>query len=673
MIIPKYQWRFGDESPFDAAFLSVVQSEKLDEIVARLLWARGLRTEEAVNGFLHPELGALHDPYLLHDMDKAVARITRAIEADETILIYGDYDADGMTSSSIMKEALESLGASPLVYLPNRFTDGYGPNLNVYKNFIEDSGVTLIITVDNGVSGKKEIAWAATHGCDVVVTDHHSLPKELPEAAAIVHPGHPEGHYPFEGLCGAGVAFKVACALTESIPVEMLDLVAIGTIADMMPMRDENRILVSEGLKMLRQTEREGLRQLIKLAGSDLEQLTEETIGFQIAPRLNALGRLDDPNPAVDLLTTWDEDEAAEIAELIDAKNGERKAISEKMFHEAESMLTDAPVQVLVKSGWNKGVVGIVAGRLLEKIGKPVVLLAEENGVLRGSARSTTNYNLFDALDAHRELFIAFGGHAQAGGMTLSAENLDAFRQVLIDFAADKGLKFPVSADKEIAATLELSDVTLQTLRNLEKLAPFGLENPKPLFALTEYQIVQARAMGADGKHLKLKLADGKQFLDAVYFGHGAKAAEFEQLKPEILGTLSMNTWRGETSVQFMLEDARTSGIQLLDARHASFHFPAGAQKFEKNKLENGTIKSVLIISEIPTSDAGVDILSKEIAKDALKGIYFVAHIDKNYYLTGAGSRAQYATLYKTIMQYKTFDVRHKLKILADFVKIPEL
>ena len=253
-------------------------------------------------------------------MEKAVQRILTAIENGQNILIYGDYDADGMTASSVMKSALDELGAEVQVYLPNRFTDGYGPNLDVYKYFIQNEDIELIITVDNGVAGHEAIAYAQSQNVDVIVTDHHSMPEVLPEAFAIVHPEHPESNYPFKYLAGVGVAFKVATALLDYIPSDMLDLVAIGTIADMVSLTDENRILVSHGLKVLANTERAGLMELMRLSGTDFEKVNEETIGFQIAPRLNALGRLDDPNPAIELLTGWDEEVAAEIAQMIDEK-----------------------------------------------------------------------------------------------------------------------------------------------------------------------------------------------------------------------------------------------------------------------------------------------------------------------------------------------------------------
>ncbi|WP_019781245.1 single-stranded-DNA-specific exonuclease RecJ, partial [Streptococcus sobrinus] len=302
MISSKFDWKQVDQAPSEP-FLELAKKEDLDNLAAGILYERGIDDQAKLHDFLSADLSQLHDPYLLHDMDKAVERIRSAIEAGQQILIYGDYDADGMTSSSIMQEALEMLGAEYQVYLPNRFTDGYGPNLSVYKYFIEQQEISLIVTVDNGVAGHEAIAYAQEQGIDVVVTDHHSLPDNLPDAYAIVHPEHPEGDYPFKYLAGCGVAFKLASALLEGIPNELLDLVAIGTIADMVSLTGENRILVKYGLQMLAQTERVGLQELMQLADIEPSDLNEETVGFKIAPMLNALGRLDDPNPAVELLT----------------------------------------------------------------------------------------------------------------------------------------------------------------------------------------------------------------------------------------------------------------------------------------------------------------------------------------------------------------------------------
>ena len=672
MIKSKYIWKLT-ESDLPDEFLKLSKKYKLDTLAAQILWQRGIRAEEEIQAYLNPDLQQLHDPFLLHDMEKAVQRILTAIENGQNILIYGDYDADGMTASSVMKSALDELGAEVQVYLPNRFTDGYGPNLDVYKYFIQNEDIDLIITVDNGVAGHEAIAYAQSQNVDVIVTDHHSMPEVLPEAFAIVHPEHPESNYPFKYLAGVGVAFKVATALLDYIPSDMLDLVAIGTIADMVSLTDENRILVSHGLKVLANTERAGLMELMRLSGTDFEKVNEETIGFQIAPRLNALGRLDDPNPAIELLTGWDEEVAAEIAQMIDEKNSERKVIVENIFNQALTMITDEPIQILHHKDWHKGVLGIVAGRLLEQFHKPIIMLAEEEGVLRGSARSIENFNIFEALNEHRELFMAFGGHKQAAGMTFALENVEAIKQVMLDFIQENDIDMSEKTSLEVQGSLQFDEISLETIRSLEKLSPYGMDNPKPHFLLTDYQVEQARSMGKDNSHLKLKLVQNGQALDAVYFGHGAESLEFEQSDTELVGTLSSNTWNGTTTVQLMVADARVNGVELLDIRSRQVELPKNTIRFVHNEVKNGTIEEVLIIEEAPTDKEALSALTELIHEQEFELIYFKNTIKKNYYLTGAGTREQFARFYKAIYQYPEFDIRFKLKDLANYLKIPDI
>lgn len=672
MIKSKYIWKLT-ESDLPDEFLKLSKKYKLDTLAAQILWQRGIRAEEEIQAYLNPDLQRLHDPFLLHDMEKAVQRILTAIENGQNILIYGDYDADGMTASSVMKSALDELGAEVQVYLPNRFTDGYGPNLDVYKYFIQNEDIDLIITVDNGVAGHEAIAYAQSQNVDVILTDHHSMPEVMPEAFAIVHPEHPESNYPFKYLAGVGVAFKIATALLDYIPSDMLDLVAIGTIADMVSLTDENRILVSHGLKVLANTERAGLMELMRLSGTDFEKVNEETIGFQIAPRLNALGRLDDPNPVIELLTGWDEEVAAEIAQMIDEKNSERKVIVENIFNQALTMITDEPVQILYHKDWHKGVLGIVAGRLLEQFHKPIIMLAEEEGILRGSARSIENFNIFEALNEHRELFMAFGGHKQAAGMTFALENVEAIKQVMLNFIQENDIDMSGKSSLEVQGSLQFDEISLETIRSLEKLSPYGMDNPKPHFLLTDYKVEQARSMGKDNSHLKLKLVQNGQALDAVYFGHGAESLEFEQSDTELVGTLSSNTWNGTTTVQLMVADARVNGVELLDIRSRQVELPKNTIRFVHNEVKNGTIEEVLIIEEAPTDKEALSALAELIHEQEFELIYFKNTIKKNYYLTGAGTREQFARFYKAIYQYPEFDIRFKLKNLANYLKIPDI
>ena len=672
MITSKYDWQIATNFS-DEGFIKKAKKLGLEASVANLVYQRGIQTEEALRDFLEPSLDQLHDPYELHDMDKAVTRIRQAIENYEQILIYGDYDADGMTSASIVKEALEQLGAECQVYLPNRFTDGYGPNASVYKYFIENQGISLIVTVDNGVAGHEAIELAQSMGVDVIVTDHHSMPEVLPDAYAIIHPEHPEADYPFKHLAGCGVAFKLATALLEEVQVELLDLVAIGTIADMVSLTDENRILVKYGLSVLKNTQRIGLQELFKIVGIQENEVDEETVGFQIAPRLNALGRLDDPNPAIELLTGFDEEEARDIALMINQKNEERKEIVQKIYDEAKTMVDpDNPVQVLAGEGWNPGVLGIVAGRLLEELHQPVIVLNIENDLAKGSARSIEAVDIFEALDPHRDLFVAFGGHAGAAGMTLEANKLEALSQVLVAYIEDNQVDLSTKNELFLDEELSLPDLTLETLKNFEKLAPFGMDNKKPVFYLKDFKVENARTMGAGNTHLKLKVSQADAVFEVVAFGLGDLATEFSQTKNlELAVTLSVNKWNGQTSLQLMLVDAKVNGIQLFNIRGKNAPLPENVPVLRfSEEMPNLEKSRAIVVYDLPER---LNQLKAIIQQGHFEAIYFKNEIAQPYYLTGFGTRDQFAKLYKTIYQFPEFDIRYKLKELAAYLKIDSI
>lgn len=669
MITSKYEWQFA--APFsDDTFLAQAKKRGLEASAAKLLGERGIQTEEALDRFLEPRLEDLHDSYLLHDMDKAVDRIRQAIEDYEQILVYGDYDADGMTAASIMKETLEQMGAEVAVYLPNRFTDGYGPNASVYKYFIEQQGISLIITVDNGVAGHEAIDLAQSMGVDVIVTDHHAMPEVLPDAYAIIHPEHPDADYPFKHLAGCGVAFKLACALLEEVPLDFLDLVAIGTIADMVSLTDENRILVKYGLGVLRQTQRIGLQEMLKLANITPQDVNEETVGFQIAPRLNALGRLDDPNPAVELLTGFDDEEALEIALMIQAKNEERKEIVQAIYDEAKAMVDPSlPVQILAKEGWNPGVLGIVAGRLLEELHQPIIVLTIDQSKAKGSARSPESVHIFEALDPHRDLFIAFGGHAGAAGMTLEVDKLPRLTEILSDYIKEKGIDLTAKSPLFVDEELDLEELTLDTLKSFDRLAPFGMDHKKPVFYIRDFQVESNRTMGAGNSHLKLKIQKGNARFDVVAFGQGHLELEFSQAKNlELVVSLAINQWNGQTTLQLMVVDARVEGVQLYNIRGKNAPLPQDIPLF--SQLEGRVDSAAIVIDRIPDNLADLKALFRE---QSFQAIYFKNHLDKTYYLTGYGNREQYAKLYKTLYQFPEFDIRHKLSQLSDYLKIPQL
>ena len=533
--------------------------------------------------------------------------------------------------------------------------------------------MSLIVTVDNGVAGHEGIDLAQSMGVDVIVTDHHSMPEVLPDAYAIVHPEHQEADYPFKHLAGCGVAFKLACALLEEVQVELLDLVAIGTIADMVSLTDENRIMVQYGLEVLRNTQRLGLQELFEVAGISSSDLTEETIGFQLAPRLNALGRLDDPNPAIDLLTGFDDEEVHEIALMIQEKNEERKEIVQAIYEEAKSLVDpNKSVQVLAKEGWNPGVLGIVAGRLLEELGQTVIVLNIEDGRAKGSARSIEAVDIFEALDPHRELFIAFGGHAGAAGMTLEAEQLDALSEILETYVKDKGIDAKCKSQLYLDEELDLENLNLDTVKSFERLAPFGMDNQKPIFYIRDFQVENARSMGAGDSHLKLRISKGTASFEVVAFGQGSKATEFAQTKQlELAVTLSVNQWNGQTTLQLMMVDARVDGVQLFNIRSKSAALPDGVPVLDfSEELPDITSSPAVVVKNIPED---IRILKDIFQQHDFSAVYFKNDIDKPYYLTGYGTREQFAKLYKTIYQFPEFDIRYKLKDLSAYLKIEQI
>lgn len=680
-MLTKYAWQYPIEKPITDELNDMFRKRNISPIVAKLLIARGIDNESKLENFFHPNFDQLHDPFLLNDMKLAVQRIHQAINEEERILIYGDYDADGMTSASVVKEALDELGAETVTYLPNRFTDGYGPNEEVYKYYIENENIKLIITVDNGVSGHAAINYANTQSVDVIVTDHHGLPQVLPEAYAIIHPEHPNSEYPFRYLAGVGVAYKLATALLGYPPVESLDLVAIGTIADMVSLTDENRALTSLGLAQLKVTEREGLLALLKLSGTKLSEINEETVGFQIAPRLNALGRIDDPNPAITLLTSFEED-VEQIAEMINQKNVERQEIVKKMRLEAIEMIDNSKsIQILAKENWHPGVLGIVAGHILELTGKPAILLSLEAGVAKGSARSVPALDLFAALDCHRELFTAFGGHAGAAGMTLPEQNISQLSECLEEFISTNNIDLSEKRPLIIDEKIQLSSLNLDLVDSINQLAPFGMDNAKPIFEFENVNASAVKAIGKDMSHLKYIVSSDTDSLTVIAFNEGSKKDLVEQLQAfNICGTLSINEWNGNKNIQLMYKDLMIPSTQVIDIRSRSKKMPENADYLVFNdKLKQKMSNYNLVVTDVNHQTGSLVIVDipEDISElvDFLRNndyqlIYFKGYIEQPKYLNGSGTREQFARLFKVLRQYPEFDIRHKLSDLSKYLKI---
>ncbi|MDC2839144.1 single-stranded-DNA-specific exonuclease RecJ [Limosilactobacillus mucosae] len=569
----RYAWEFSQNKNQQLAN-ELQQQCQLSPLLAQLLIQRGIDSVEKAKQYLDPQLAELRDPFELHDMQKAVDRIQAAVANGEKIVIYGDYDADGITSTAVMYETLDEVGAQVEFFIPNRFTDGYGPNLDEYQRLI-DGGAQLIVTVDNGVSGAKEIEYANSRGVDVVITDHHELPEKLPEAAAIVHPKYPGSEYAGGDLSGVGVAFKTAWALTEEFPQEMLDLVAIGELADLVDVTGENRALITWGLKQLRQGMRPGLHQLVKLAKLNEDQLSDQDVGFGIAPRLNALGRIDDANEGVLLLTTMDDREGKEIAQEVENANQTRQQLVAKITNEAlrqarASENTDRSTLLLLGHEWHQGVLGIVASRVVEETGKPTIVASVNDGdeIAKGSGRSHDGFDLFEALQRHRDLMTAFGGHAQACGMSFNIDQVEQLRAALEQEAKAQGLAESGPIKLDLASSLSPDDVNESLYDQLQRLAPFGPGNPEPVFAIHADRINNVKTMGKQQEHLKFELRGQKNSAAVVAFGKADLAPLLLAGVPvTIAATLGINEWHGKRTAQLMLKDIKTQGTAILDQR----------------------------------------------------------------------------------------------------------
>lgn len=548
MLNSKYQWSTAPSATTLKTLMQVLYRD------------RNVTNNSEAKQFLFPALTSVYDPFMLHDMQKAVDRIRLAIKNQEQITVYGDYDADGITSTGLITEVLFNMGAKVNYYVPDRFRDGYGPNKDAYENLLR-SGTKLVVTVDNGVSGKDVIDPIVDQGIDVVITDHHELPDELPtKACAIVHPAFPGSNYPFAGLSGVGVAFKLAWALLGKMPVDELDLVSIGEIADVVPVNDENRALISAGLKVLANTHRPGLHKLLTLAGIDSQVLSSTEVGFDIAPRLNALGRIGNSSDGVALLISKDQSLAENLAQKTDELNTKRKQLVADIYEQAKSQAENNPNQALVIAGhnWHQGVLGIVASRIMDETGKPVIVVSNNgnDSVMKGSGRSREGFNLYQALDPHRDLMVSFGGHPHACGLSVDAANVAALQKAFNAEALKQGFSASQKADLKVDAIVEPFLVNSEKVFNvIHKLQPYGPNNSQPEFELHNVYADSFFLMGKEKQHLKFR-ANG---LTCVFFNAGSLIDDLEDQSLDIVGKLNLNRWRGRVTVQMLVDDVRIS------------------------------------------------------------------------------------------------------------------
>ncbi len=590
-----------------------------------LLSARGIRGEEAVRRFLNGG-GSLYDPFLLKDMDRAVERVRRAIAGFERILVFGDYDCDGVTATAILYDYLENVGADVLYYIPEREEEGYGLNRGALDR-IRDAGVSLVITVDNGISALEEAAYATSLGVDMVITDHHKPGERLPEAAAVVDPWREDCQYPFPDLCGAGVAFKLICALegdTEGMLLEHYgDILAVGTLADVVPLVDENRRIASAGLGCLAATENPGLQALARTAGLDLSRRDADAVTFGLAPRINAAGRIGSVDHALELLLCQDEGRAGELAEELDSLNARRKELEKEILKgiqrllEARPGLLDRRILFLAGEGWHPGVIGITASRMVERYGRPCVIVSLDGEEARGSARSVEGFSIIDAVRSCGELLTKYGGHPMAAGFSLKAANVEALGRALEEYAAERFPVMPVSS-LAVDALLDPREITLENIRQMEGLAPFGCGNPRPVFGLLGVRITEIQPIG-NGNHLRLGLEQRGTALQAVLFGVGPAAFPLEAgEEADCAVSLSVNEYRGVQRPSVRILSIRPKGFDMaaklrLEAAYRSLRRGEEPQGCRPEELSFGREDLAVVFRWLRGHSPwrrGVDILS---------------------------------------------------------------
>lgn len=563
----KFQkWRIAEPHPEAAARLTAAGYPCL---VSAVLASRGIATAEEAAAFLEHEQRLTYSPFLMADMDKAVERVQRALADHERIAVFGDYDVDGITATCILVDYLQSRGADVLHYIPRRIEDGYGLSVDAIEGLYR-KGTRLLITVDCGITGVEEVDFANSLGMDVVVTDHHECKETLPRAVAVVDPHRPDCGYPFKHLAGCGVALKLALALggpdrEEALFSRYCTLAAIGTVADVMQMSGENRTIVSRGLAAIEHSDFIGLHALLKEAGLAGREITSVQIGFVLAPRINAAGRMGAADKAAELLLCTDPAEAERMARELCGLNRERQNVEQTIYSQAEEMIARLPDRdrsalVLESSRWHQGVVGIVASRLSEKYSRPSFMIHLNGDTGKGSCRSWGGFNLFAALENCKDLLLGFGGHELAAGFTIEEANIPAFRERMNDYARSfQGGAAPVSVlDVDVAIT-HPSAVTLEELEALSALEPYGSGNARPVFCLLGATLLRTQNVGQN-RHLKLRLGKGSAQFDGIFF---STVAEDCGCRPgdrvDAAFYLQVNEFRGSRTVQLQMVDLRPS------------------------------------------------------------------------------------------------------------------
>ena len=574
MVPESYRWEFVEQESDGVKQLAAETG--YPEVFAGLLMARGVHNKAEAQRFLYPSEKNMYDPFLMKGMEAAVCRISQAMDAREKITIYGDYDVDGITATSILYLYLTKAGADVDYYLPDRMSEGYGLNEHAVR-MLAETGTKLMVTVDTGISAIEECRLAKSLGMDVVITDHHECQEELPEAVAVVDAKQPGETYPFLYLAGCGVSYKLVQGLKayrndQTDITEYLELVAVGTVADIVPLYDENRIIVSEGFRRMKHPSNMGLGKLLESAGYDFKRkITSGFIGFGLAPRLNAGGRMGDAGRGVRLFTTNSEEEAASIAADLAVENEHRKETEQLILKqvtenvEASWAIRNSRVMVVAGEGWHHGVIGIVSSRIKDMYYRPNILLSVEDGVATGSARSIEGFNLFDALCTCSDLMIKFGGHAAAAGMSLKAENVPELARRLNEYAKihmDSQMLVPVQRPE---LRLKPSEVTVELIELIQRMEPFGQDMPEPLAEISG-QLSEVRKIGADGATLRMKIMDHRRSLGTVGFRRSIMADYYSAgMDVSIAGNLDINYYMDRQYPQMILKDVKVFREENLE------------------------------------------------------------------------------------------------------------
>lgn len=675
---------------------ALTEALPVSPLTARLLVLRGLDQPEQADLFLHPEQLAFHDPMLMRGMHAASERISQAVAAGQKIRIFGDYDADGVTATALLYRVLVKLGANVSYYIPNRFRDGYGPNKGAVEA-AQKEGIGLIITVDSGIAAMEAAECAAALGIDYIVTDHHEPPALLPQALTILNPKQPGCTYPFKGLSGAGVALKLAQALVpdDAFDARWIALAAIGTIADLVPLRDENRLIACRGLQLISGGSFAGIDTLKKRTGRS-GTVDSDMIGFQMAPRLNAAGRLEDAESAIRLLLTNNLSEASACAERLERLNQQRKMLTDNIFREADRMAAVCAERgdkalVLAGHGWNQGVVGLAASKIVEKYYRPAILLAidTKTGIAKGSARSIEGFNLYRALTDSSAHLEQFGGHQMAAGLSLKEEEIDAFRADFLLVTADRISEEMLIRESVIDGICSPDQITVEQIEQIHSLAPFGTNNPSPLFLMDRVNLTKINSVGRDAAHLKVTIKGNEKELDGIGFGFGKVKERLSPAdRPSMIGKWEINEWNGFRRPQFLIEDIRVDGLQIFDwrsERDLSGKITALEQEqvtvlaFRPESPDHLNVaadillfhqdmiiqRPVLILLDLPERQAQLAELLRN--SPVVERIYAVFHHQHDHYFSAFPARKDFAWYYALIRRERTFRLDAMVRQIARF------